>query len=172
MNANTIAVELPLPSARDQKRPYIPCVTALAAPALSAPWTTAPGGQRWIVLYDGLCRFCTAQAKRLVRLVGNRRVESVSFQDEGVLARFPGVTHEACMLRMHIVRPDGRVFAGAESVARAVTLVPVVGWFAFFYYVPGVRQLAELAYRYVAKNRYRLFGRVEECDGGTCHLHE
>ncbi len=147
-------------------------MTALSAPTVSAPWTTAPGGERWIVLYDGLCRFCTAQAKKLVRVVGKSRVESVSFQSEGVLARFPGVTHEACMLRMHVVRPDGRVFAGAEAVMRAVTLVPIVGWLALIYYVPGIRQLADFVYRFVAKNRYRLFGRAEECDGGTCHLHE
>jgi predicted DCC family thiol-disulfide oxidoreductase YuxK len=147
-------------------------VIAVSKADLAAPWTTSPGGRRWIVLYDGQCRFCTAQAKRLVRIVGKSRVEPVSFQDEGVLARFPGVPHEACMQRMHIVRPDGRVFAGAESVARAMTLVPIVGWMAFLYYVPGIRQLAELAYRYVAKNRYRLFGRTEACDGGTCHLHD
>ncbi len=76
------------------------------------------------------------------------------------------------MVRMHVVRPDGRVFAGAEAVMRAIARVPVLGWPAFVYYVPGIRQLAELVYRYVAKNRYRLFGRVESCDGGTCHLHQ
>ncbi len=102
--------------------------------------------------------------------MGKSRVELVSFQEEGVLARFPGLTYDACMERMHVVRPDGRVFAAAEAVARAVVLLPVVGWLGFLYYVPGVRQLAELGYRVVAKNRYRIAGR-EECDGGTCHLH-
>jgi predicted DCC family thiol-disulfide oxidoreductase YuxK len=102
--------------------------------------------------------------------VGARRVELVSFQDEGVLGRFPGVSHEACMQRMHVVRPDGRVFAAAEAVARALTLLPLVGWVGFLYYVPGVRQLAELGYRVVAKNRYRIAGR-EGCDNGTCSLH-
>ena len=76
------------------------------------------------------------------------------------------------MQRLHVVRPDGRVFAGAEAVARSMTLLPVVGWLAFLYYVPGVRQLAEAAYRIVAKNRYRIAGRTGECDGGTCSLHQ
>jgi len=147
--------------------------------ASAAVWTTAPGGARWIALYDGHCVFCTRQAKELERIVGPKRVELVSFQDEGVLGRFPGVSYEACMKRLHVVRPDGRVFAGAEAVARAVALLPIVGWVAFLYYVPGVRQLAEWAYGVVARNRYRIAGKnakngengKSECEGGTCSLH-
>ena len=104
-------------------------------------------------------------------MVGAKRVEPVSFQDEGVLGRFPGVSHEACMERIHVVRPDGRVYAGAEAIARLVARVPVVGWVAYLYYVPGVRQLVEWGYRVVARNRYRIAGRSGECDGGTCSLH-
>jgi predicted DCC family thiol-disulfide oxidoreductase YuxK len=140
--------------------------------ARAARWTSAPGGERWIALYDGDCRFCTQQVRQLERLVGRERVEPVSFQGEGVLARFPGVSHEACMLRMHVVRPDGRVFAGAEAVARAVTRIPFVGWLGFLYYVPGLRQLTDLGYRLVAKYRYRIAGRRGACDEGTCSLHE
>jgi predicted DCC family thiol-disulfide oxidoreductase YuxK len=148
-------------------------VAALVSNRVAGTWTVAPGGTRWIALYDGHCRFCTKQARQLEKLVGAKRVELVSFQDEGVLGRFPGVTHEACMQRMHVVRPDGRVFAAAEAVARAITLLPVVGWVGFLYYVPGLRQLAELGYRIVAKNRYRIAGRsgADECDGESCSLH-
>jgi predicted DCC family thiol-disulfide oxidoreductase YuxK len=143
---------------------------------VSAPRTAAPGGARLIALFDGHCVFCTRQAKQLERLVGANRVELVSFQDEGVLGRFPGVSHEACMQRMHVVQPDGRVFAGAEAVARAALLLPVIGWIAFLYYVPGVRQLAEWGYGVVARERYRIAGKKsgegEGCAGGTCSLHK
>src|SRR5580693_4871435 len=88
---------------------------------------TAHGGTRWIALYDGHCRFCTRQAKQLEKVVGAQRVELVSFQDDGVLTRFPGLSHEACMKRIHVVRPDGRVYAGAEAAARSIMLIPVVG---------------------------------------------
>lgn len=136
-----------------------------------ATWTAAPGGTRWIALYDGDCRFCTRQAKQLERIVGASRIEAVSFQEEGALRRFPGVSHEACMQRIHVIRPDGRVYAAAEAVARAMTLVPVLGWLAWLYYLPGVRPLADRAYRVIARNRYRIAGRSGECDGGTCSLH-
>jgi predicted DCC family thiol-disulfide oxidoreductase YuxK len=81
---------------------------------------------------------------------------------------------------MHVVSPDGRVFAGAEGAARIAQRLPLLGWLALAYYLPGLRQLANLVYGLVARHRYRLFGRrvrdaggspAQTCDGGTCHLH-
>jgi predicted DCC family thiol-disulfide oxidoreductase YuxK len=132
--------------------------------------TAPPGGTKLIALYDGACRFCAREAKRLARLGGDR-LETRSFQAPGALDAFPGLTHDACMKRLHVVAPDGAVFTGAEAFARIVATVPIVGALAYGYYVPGVRQLSEWAYDRFAKNRYR-FGKTDEaCDGGTCHLH-
>ncbi len=123
------------------------------------------------VLYDGDCRFCTRSAHGIQKRFGRARVALRNFQEPGALEPYPGVTHEAAMKKMHVVMADGRVYAGAEAFARIVASVPVVGWLAFAYYIPGVKQLADLGYALVAKYRYKLFGRTEACDGGTCHLH-
>lgn len=149
--------------------PYVPIMTVGTSTERAANWTKAPEGGQWVALFDGHCRFCTGQARQLGRFVGPTRLQLVSFQDEGILAQFPGLSHDACMKRLHVIRPDGRVYAGAEGVARAVALAPVVGRLAFGYYVPGIRQLAELAYARVARYRYEIAGR--DCDGGTCSLH-
>jgi predicted DCC family thiol-disulfide oxidoreductase YuxK len=146
-------------------------MNAEASLAVAANRTTPPGGEKLIALYDGSCRFCTQQAKRLARFAGDAKVETRSFQDDGVLAAFPGVPYEACMKRMHVVAPDGRVYAGMESVVRVLLTLPVIGLLAYLYYIPGVRQLSELGYRIVARNRYRLAGKTACEPGGTCHLH-
>jgi predicted DCC family thiol-disulfide oxidoreductase YuxK len=123
------------------------------------------------VLFDGDCRFCTQSAHDVQRRFGRERIALRNFQEPGVLDAYPAVTHEAAMKKMHVVTGGGRVFAGAEAVARIVAGVRFVGWLAYVYYVPGIRQLADLAYALVAQHRYRLFGRTERCEGGTCHLH-
>jgi predicted DCC family thiol-disulfide oxidoreductase YuxK len=123
------------------------------------------------VLYDGDCRFCTRSAHGIQRRFGRDRIAIANFQTPGVLEAHPGVTHEAAMKKMQVVRADGRVFAGAEAVARLVAGVRFVGWLAYAYYVPGLRQLADLVYAFIARHRYRLFGRAEPCESGTCHLH-
>jgi predicted DCC family thiol-disulfide oxidoreductase YuxK len=131
------------------------------------------------VLYDGACPFCTSSAQALVRRLGHERVVVRDFQEPGVLAAHPGITRDAAMRKMHVVLPDGRVFAGAEGAARIALRLRFFGWLAMAYYLPGVRQLANLAYTLVARHRYRLFGRRssdarssgQTCDGDTCHLH-
>ncbi|HXG11423.1 MAG TPA: DUF393 domain-containing protein [Gemmataceae bacterium] len=134
---------------------------------------TAPPG-RTVVLYDGHCRFCIVGMKRLLALARPGALEALSFQEPGILDRFPGVTREACMRQMILVTPDGRVFGGFEAVVQALATRPVLGWIARLYYVPGVRLLCDLLYALVAANRYRILGRAGqggECEGGTCALH-
>jgi predicted DCC family thiol-disulfide oxidoreductase YuxK len=124
------------------------------------------------LLYDGDCRFCTRSARQIERRFGKANVSLRNFQEPGALDPYPTVTHDAAMEIMHIVTAAGRVFAGAEAWARIVATVPVVGWLAWLYYVPGLRQLADVTYAAIARHRYRLFGRTEACESGTCHLHE
>ena len=121
-----------------------------------------------VILYDGHCRFCIAQMRNLERWLPRGRYEALSFQEPGVLERFPGVTHELAMQAMIFIDQQGRVFRGMEAAVRAVAL-RVAGKLAFGYYVPGVRQLLGAIYAKIAANRYALAGK--ECEGGTCALH-
>jgi predicted DCC family thiol-disulfide oxidoreductase YuxK len=133
----------------------------------------APDASRAVVLFDGNCRFCTAQARRLTRRFPKTLVAE-NFQDAAVLGRYEarGVTYERCMKEMQLVAPGGRVYGGAEAVARIlIRAVPVLGLGAFFYYVPGVRQITNALYRMVAKYRYRIAAKKEPCKDGTCSLH-
>ncbi len=75
------------------------------------------------------------------------------------------------MKKMHVVTPDGRVFAGAEGFARILMQSRAIGWLGWLYYVPGVRQIADVLYTFVAKHRYRVFGRTGECSDGACSAH-
>ena len=141
-------------------------------PPVAAERTTPPG--RYVVLYDGHCKFCTAGAKKLARLAPPGTLELVSFQEPGALDPFPGVSHEACMRQMYLVTPAGRVYGGFEAAVQALATRPLLGLLARGYYLPGVRQLCDLVYRLVAANRYRLMGKAVaagECEDGTCALH-
>jgi predicted DCC family thiol-disulfide oxidoreductase YuxK len=125
---------------------------------------------RDVVLFDGLCRICTNGANQLLRWTKPEQVELVSFRDEGVIDRFPGLTMERCEIAMQLVRNDGYVFEGAEAIVQ-VLRHRVVGKLAHGYYVPGIRQLADALYRYVARRRFAIAGRTGECKDGTCQLH-
>jgi predicted DCC family thiol-disulfide oxidoreductase YuxK len=127
-----------------------------------------------VVLYDGQCKFCTAGSQQLLSLARRGIVERVDFQQAGALDPFPGLTHEACMKAMQLVTPAGRIYTGFEAAVQAVATRAVIGWLAYIYYLPGLKQLLDLLYGLVAANRYRLMGKavaVGGCEGGTCSLH-
>lgn len=122
---------------------------------------------RPVLLYDGRCRFCVAQATRLARWTGER-IRLESFRDPEVLARYPGVTLAACETGMQLVEADGRITSGAEAGARALGRRPGLAPLARLYFVPGLRQLLDRGYAIVVRNRFRLGG---TCDDDACGIH-
>ena len=118
--------------------------------------TTPPKDGVPVALYDGHCDFCIAQANKLARYARGR-ITLRSFQGEGVLDDYPGLTHAACMEELKLVGPDGRIYGGAEAIVRVIDRGhPVLGKVLFGYYVPGVRWISDRAYAWVARRRYRL----------------
>jgi predicted DCC family thiol-disulfide oxidoreductase YuxK len=101
-----------------------------------------------------------------VRLIGaldrNRRVTAVPYQKPGA-PEAHGLSPEQCREAAWAVTLEGRPCrgAGAVNLALAVALgnrLPVL-----FYSAPGVRQLQDAAYRWVARNRRRLPGDTPYC---------
>lgn len=156
---------------RPRLRPYDPARES-EEPPVSAERTTPPG--RHVVLFDGKCRFCRAQVQNLLRFAQRDSIEVLSFQDDGVLAQFPGVSYDACLRAMHLIRPDGRVYSGFEAAAQAVATRRGIGWIAYAYYLPFIHFACDTVYALIAANRYRLMGEAAaagDCEEGTCSQH-
>jgi predicted DCC family thiol-disulfide oxidoreductase YuxK len=98
----------------------------------------------------------------------------VDFQQPGSLDEFPNLDHETCMQAIHLIMPDGKTFRGFEAIVQALATRPFLRWPVQLYYLPGIRQLCELIYRWIARNRYRLVRQAVdrgECPGGACAVH-
>jgi predicted DCC family thiol-disulfide oxidoreductase YuxK len=121
-----------------------------------------------VVLYDGACVFCTAQAERVKRISGGR-IAVRPLQE--ALADVPWVDPDEAIQALHLVDLDGRSYAGAAAVVRLLRLTrPVLGVLVLPYHLPGVRWLAERAYAFVANRRYAIAGRTDPdaCATGAC----
>jgi predicted DCC family thiol-disulfide oxidoreductase YuxK len=125
-------------------------------------------GRRPVVIYDGHCRFCVDQTRRLERWLGGR-AEYASFRSAGTIERFPGLTVERCEAAMQLVLPDGRILDGADAVAQALRLRPLLAPIGWILGVPGIRGLARAAYAAISRRRFRLRGEV--CDDDACRVH-
>lgn len=121
-----------------------------------------------MVLYDGECPVCTRQARSLSHFA-RRRIEARPYQSFS--STDPRLSRAELDRELKLVTPDGGVFGGAEAIVRAARLArPALGWVLSVYYVPGLRQVADRLYSWVARNRYRLFGRSGPavCSDDTC----
>jgi predicted DCC family thiol-disulfide oxidoreductase YuxK len=137
--------------------------TRTRAPTTAELAAAAPGLP--LVLYDGACAFCTAQARRVRRLARGRvRVEPL----QTALSEVPWVGPDEASRALHLVDRDGRGYAGAAAIVRLLRLTrPALGLLLLPYHLPGIRALADRAYAAVAARRYALRG-DDGCASGSC----
>ena len=111
------------------------------------------------LIYDDACGLCTAGVARLRRWVAVE-VALVGRETLAARARWPELAADDSLRALHLAL-GGRLYAGAEAIARLLWLDwrwrPVV----WVYWLPGVRQAAGAAYRAVARRRYQWAGRCE-----------
>jgi len=104
------------------------------------------------LIYDGECGFCRRSMEMVRRWDREHRLEYVPFQDERRVARC-GVPLPALAAAMHLVMPDGRVFAGADAAPEILRLLPGKRWLAPAFALPGVLPVARRVYALIARRR-------------------
>jgi predicted DCC family thiol-disulfide oxidoreductase YuxK len=124
-----------------------------------------------VVIYDGHCRICTAQIKKLLWWDCQGKLSYLSLHDPEVARRYPDLTHEQLMQEMVIVDHNAKRHPGAEAIRYLSRRLRRLWWLVPILHIPFSLPLWRWLYRQVAKRRYK-FGKTVECDGGTCHLHQ
>ena len=113
-------------------------------------------GRQYTVVFDGDCRVCTRLANALRQWDGERALEVVSSQQQGVMARFPWIPPRAYAEALQLVAADGTTWQGSAAVEQLLHMLPRGRLVAWIFRVPYVRVLADRFYRWFARNRYRL----------------
>lgn len=115
---------------------------------------------RPLLVFDGDCAFCTRCVRFIERRIARHpRIEPWQRLDLGSL----GLSREQCESAVQWIDGDKRDSAHV-AVAR-VLLHGGKGWAILggALLLPGIRQLAGVVYRWVAKNRHRMPGGTTEC---------
>lgn len=118
--------------------------------------TTGP-----LVVFDGDCGFCTRSIEWGRRRIA-RMPAAVPYQRADLVAL--GLTVEACRTAVQFVDAAGRVSAGERAVAGLLRSAGLP-WspIGAVLSAPGIRPVAGLVYRWVARNRHRLPGASDAC---------
>lgn len=107
------------------------------------------------LIYDGECGFCNQAVALLRRWDREQVLRFVPFQDGAAVARF-GIALPALAAAMHLILPDGRVYAGADAAPELLRLLPGKRWLAPLFRVPGVLPVARRVYAWIAARRHCL----------------
>ena len=118
---------------------------------------------RPVLLYDGGCGFCRAWVDRLRRWDRRGALDYVPSEARHGLPGLPNLSDDALDRAMHLVTPDGRVYAGGRAVGPLLRLLPGGAWLAPLLRIPGVQPLVDAGYRWVAARRHRLGCGSSEC---------
>ena len=107
------------------------------------------------LIYDGECGICRQAVGLLRRWDREQLLRFVPFQDDAAVAAF-GIALPSLAAAMHLVLPDGRVYAGADAVPHVLRLFPRRRWLAPVFGIPGVMPAARRVYAWIAARRHCL----------------
>ncbi|MGH3148400.1 MAG: thiol-disulfide oxidoreductase DCC family protein [Rubrobacter sp.] len=114
------------------------------------------------LIFDGACGFCTRSVRLLQSLDRDHRVTAVPYQNPGI-PEAHGLSYAQCEAAIWAITPEGGRYSGAAAVNAALTVALGTRLPLWFYAVPGVGGLQNLAYSLVASNRRRLPGDAPYC---------
>jgi predicted DCC family thiol-disulfide oxidoreductase YuxK len=122
------------------------------------PISDCPDG---VVLFDGVCVLCSWWVHFIVERDPEARFRLLTMQGRqgrGLATRL-GINPEVPETNAVVVR--GRAFFKSDAAIRILESLPGLTWTRWLALVP--RPLRDWIYDRVARNRYRVFGKVDTC---------
>lgn len=117
------------------------------------------------VIYDGTCVLCLRSKEKLQAWKTSPSMRFLALQSPEARALAPDMDEKRYQGAMHVVEA-GKIYSAHEGWFRLMKLAPLplalLAWMTPTF-------VARPFYAWVARNRYKWFGRV--CEGGTCQVH-
>ncbi|NCY21803.1 DUF393 domain-containing protein [bacterium] len=111
---------------------------------------------RATLFYDADCGFCQASVDWLIHRGGPGAFETVAYQDDERMRRYPMVDRTLADKGIQALGEDGRLWKKASATGFCLTYVPGWKWLGHFILSPLVKPFAALGYALVASQRQRI----------------
>ena len=124
-----------------------------------------------VVLFDGVCNLCNGSVQFLLKRDREGRFRFASLQSD--VGRSLMAEHGLAVDRLSSVLliEDGRVWQESSAALRIARHLPGA-WKLLRVFAAVPRPLRDAVYRWIARNRYRWFGKTETCWLPTPELRE
>ena len=106
-----------------------------------------------VIIYDGECSLCRGSKDWIARRALPESLEFITCQSNERERRYPHLLLRDCMSAVHIVLPDGRVFAGADAIPHVLSFLKGWRWVAKCLLIFPFTFFARHVYGWIARNR-------------------
>jgi predicted DCC family thiol-disulfide oxidoreductase YuxK len=115
-----------------------------------------------VILFDGVCVLCSEWTRFVAKRdkAGRFRFTAIQSPYGRAMAEALGIDPDDP--DTNAVTVDGRVLRRSDAALAVLGTLPGWSWVSILRVVP--RQLRDAVYAFIARNRYRIFGRRETCE--------
>ena len=121
-----------------------------------------PGSPPSIVLFDGVCNLCSGSVQFLLKRDREGRLRFASLQSDAGRRLMAEHGLPVDSLSSVLLVEDGRVWRESSAALRIARHLPGA-WKLLRVLALVPRPLRDAVYRWIARNRYRWFGKAETC---------
>ncbi|CAH0998679.1 hypothetical protein LEM8419_00024 [Neolewinella maritima] len=115
-----------------------------------------------ILFFDGVCNLCNGAVQTVLRHDQRGQLRFASLQSTLAEKLLPDLGIDPTALRSLVLYQDGTAYTRSEAALRTARMMG--GPFAALYYLRLFpRPLRDWVYDLVGRNRYRWFGKQDEC---------
>jgi predicted DCC family thiol-disulfide oxidoreductase YuxK len=112
------------------------------------------------LIYDANCRLCESTKGWVARWGRHRPLRILHFENQEACILQPDLQGTEYLDAIRFIDDNGKVWKGAQGVIHLIRILPFGRPVAWMLTLPGGYRLAERTYWWVARNRYRMFGRT------------
>lgn len=115
-----------------------------------------------IILFDGVCNFCNASVRLIIKNDPKKQFRFSPLQSDFSQQLLRGRIPDDQVLGSLILIEEGKVFTRSTAALRIARKMSGL-WPLFYVFIILPEPLRNFFYDLVGKNRYRIFGKRENC---------
>ena len=114
-----------------------------------------------VILFDGVCNLCSGSVQFILKRDKEKKFLFASLQSAYGQKLLQQFNLPADNFNSFILNQDGEIFIKSTGALKMFSQLKNWGWVKIFWIIP--KFLRDAVYNLIAKNRYKWFGKKEEC---------
>ena len=127
--------------------------------------------EKQVIFFDGVCNLCNSSVNFVIDRDKNKVFRYAALQSDYAAEQLGPLGVDLSKLESIVLYKDGKVYdksSAALNIARQLS----GGWSLFYGFIVLPKFLRDFVYNIIARNRYRWFGKKNECRIPTPELRE